>query len=163
MTKFLNSDGELVDIPTVFLRTPYNYDTDAASLQTGLKCEDESRAQQQFKEESDINTIVERFGLTGELPSEIRMPVSGDFTEHANDFHSAMNLIRQAEEQFMLLPAEIRAEFENNPQNLLDFLENPANIDKARELGIVNKPPEVPKPMQVEVVNVSSSEPEGAS
>ena len=49
MTKFLNSDGELVDIPTVFLRTPYNYDTDAASLQTGLKCEDESRAQQQSK------------------------------------------------------------------------------------------------------------------
>ena len=40
-----------------FLRTPYNYDTVAASNESGLGCEDPTLTQQQFAEESDINTI----------------------------------------------------------------------------------------------------------
>ena len=52
----------------VFLRTPYNYDVDEVSAETGLACFDESLTQQQFKEESDINEIVRRFGLTGQTP-----------------------------------------------------------------------------------------------
>lgn len=54
-----------------FLRTPYNYDMNAAGDESGLRCEDATRAQQQFKEESDINTIVARFGLTGEMPDNL--------------------------------------------------------------------------------------------
>ena len=52
-----------------FVRSPYNYDMSAVSDETGLCCEDESLAIQSAKEDADINTIVRRFGLTGELPS----------------------------------------------------------------------------------------------
>ena len=80
----------------VFLRTPYNYDTDEASEASGLKCLDESKTKQSFQEEADINTIVRRFGLTGQLPSGIQAPTYGDFTE-VTDFHTAMNAIAKPE------------------------------------------------------------------
>lgn len=107
-----------------------------------LICEGESRAQQQFKEECDINTIVKRFGLTGEIPGEYRVPVSGDFTG-ISDFHSAMLAVRQAQEAFMELPAEVRARFNNDPQLLMDFVDDGKNKDEAMKLGLLNPPPEV--------------------
>ena len=97
-----------------FFRTGYNYDAEAISLETGLKCEDESLAVESAKEEADINTIVRRFGLTGELPDDVRMPQSGDFTG-IPDFHTALNLVRATQEEFMRVPAEIRDRFQNDP------------------------------------------------
>jgi len=127
----------------VFVRSAFNYDGDAVSLATGLACDPaDSMVQQQFAEECDINTIVRRFGLTGELPQNLRMPVSGDFTQ-VGDFHSAMNLVRQAEEGFMELPGELRARFHHDPGELLSFLDDPANRDEAVKLGLVQKPAEV--------------------
>lgn len=119
----------------MLLRTGFNYDRDAVSNETGLKCEDPSLAQQQFKEESDINTIVERFGLTGELPNNVRMPEYADFAE-TYDFHSAMNAIRSATESFMELPASVRARFGNDPGAFVDFCSDPANLAEAQKLGL---------------------------
>ena len=127
---------------TVFVRNPYNYDVEAASIETGLECLDESLALQSAAEEADINTIVRRFGLTGELPNNIRMPVSGDF-ENVPDFHTAMNLVRQAQEEFMRVPADIRARFANDPQLFMQFFEDDANREEAIKLGLV-KPTSAP-------------------
>lgn len=128
---------------TVFLRTPYNYDMAAVSEETGLACDpDEGVTQQSFRDECDINTIVARFGLTGELPGDFRAPVSGDFTG-VSDFHSAMTAVRQAEEAFMELPGAMRARFHHDPQELLMFLEDKGNRDEALRLGLLAKPPEV--------------------
>lgn len=122
-----------------FLRTPYNYDTMAVSNETGLKCEEETLAQQQFKDECDINNIMERFGLTGELPSSPIPPNYGDFSG-VLDYHSAMNAVLAAQDAFMELPAQLRARFENDPNNLVQFLNNPENLNEAIDLGLVNKP-----------------------
>lgn len=135
----------------VFLRTEFNYDMNEASVESGLKCEDPSMAQQQFLEESDINTIVERFGLTGEMPAMPSMPVYGDFTE-VNDFQSAMNAVLVAQGQFMELPAKVRARFGNDPQQLLEFIANDDNRKEAEVLGlvkarVVDAPVEAPKPV----------------
>jgi phage internal scaffolding protein len=119
-----------------FLRTAFNYDRDAASNESGLVCDDESLAIQSAEEESNINTIVRRFGLTGQLPGQVAMPRYGDFT-NIPDFHTAMNLIRQTQDEFMRIPADIRARFENDPQQLMDFLEDDGNRDEAVKLGLV--------------------------
>lgn len=95
--------------------------------------------QQQFRDECDINTIVTRFGITGELPNGVNMPVSGDFTGVV-DFQSAMNLIRQSQEAFYELPADIRERFANDPARVIAFLDNPNNRDEAVKLGIVASP-----------------------
>lgn len=127
----------------MFLRSGFNYDVEAASFASGLVCDpDEDRTQQQFKEEVDINEIVRRFGLTGELPDVVRVPQYGDFTSVV-DFQTALNAVRSAAEGFLELPAQLRLRFNNDPQVLLEFMADPANRDEAVKLGLVNKPPEV--------------------
>ena len=76
--------------------------------------------------------------LTGELPENVRVPRSGDFTG-IGDYQSAMQAVRAAQESFMELPAEVRARFSNDPQALMVFMDDPANRDEAVELGLVNK------------------------
>lgn len=131
------------------------YDPDEVSDATGLRCPDDGVTQQSFKDECDINVIVERFGLTGELPNGIAMPVSGDFSGIV-DFQSAMNVVRQAQEAFMELPGEIRARFANDPQRVLEFLNDASNRDEAIKLGIVAKPVEKPRDVVTAVDEMAS-------
>lgn len=137
----------------VFLRSPYNYDMDDVSRETGLACDDDSLAVQSALEESDINTIVRRFGLTGELPGDVAMPQSGDYSG-VGDFHSAMNVVRQAQEEFLRVPADIRARFLNDPQRFTDFFNDPDNQEEAIKLGLATRKPVPvpPEPMLVKVV-----------
>lgn len=129
--------------PKHFVRTPYNYDADKVSTDTGLLCKDKSLTQQEFAEESNINYIAERYGLTGELPTVTRLPTYGTF-EGVFDFQTAQNAIRAAQEGFMELPAKLRARFDNSPQKLMEFMDNPENLDEARKLGLVNAAQEAP-------------------
>ena len=124
----------------MFLRSSFNYDRDVVSSETGLMCLDDSLALQSAEEESNINTIVRKFGLTGELPSDLRMPQSGDFHD-LPDFHTAMNIIRKTQEEFLRVPADIRARFNNDPQRLMFFLDDESNRDEARKLGFLNPLP----------------------
>jgi phage internal scaffolding protein len=120
-----------------FLRTAYNYDLDAASNESGLHCEDASLTQQHFKDECDINNILRQFNVTGLLPEATLTPRYGDFTG-ISDYHSALNQVIAAEDEFMRLPAELRARFENDPAQLIDFLDKSENKDEAIKLGLVN-------------------------
>lgn len=120
----------------MFLRTPYNYDTMQVSDETALRCEDPSLAQQNAKEECDINTIVRRFGLTGELPSGVRMPQYGDFTG-VTDYHSALNAVIAAQDSFMQLPADVRSRFNNDAAAFVDFCMKEENRAEAEKLGLV--------------------------
>lgn len=120
----------------VFIRSAYNYDMDEASDASGLLCEEESLAQQSFKEECDINTIVRRFGITGELPVGVRMPTYDDFTG-VNDYHSALNAIVAACESFETLPAEVRERFGNDPGKFVDFCSDSENRAEAVKLGMI--------------------------
>jgi phage internal scaffolding protein len=123
---------------SLFLRTPYNYDTDAASNESGLACEEPSLAQQHYKEECDINTILERFNITGMLPQSTLSPRYGDFTG-IGDYHTALNRVIAAQDEFEALPAQIRARFDNDPSKLIEFLQDEANRPEAEDLGLVEK------------------------
>jgi len=124
---------------SIFLRTAYNYDTNAASNASGLVCEEPTRAQQHHKDECDINVILERFGKTGQLPVNAISGSYGDFSG-VHDYHTALNTLIAAETEFESLPATIRKQFANEPANLIEFLNDPKNKDKAVELGLVNQP-----------------------
>lgn len=119
----------------IFVRSQFNYDTDEVSQMSGLMCEDESLAQQHQKEEADINTIVRRFGLTGQLPENVRIPQYGDFTG-ITDYQTALNAVKQAQDSFMELPWELRKRFNNDPEQFVDFCLDPENADEAVKLGL---------------------------
>lgn len=134
-----------------FLRSAYNYDTDKASDEAGLQCLDPSLTQQQFKEEADINTIVDRFLRSGVMPNSVNMPQYVDY-EGVFDFQSAMNVVRQADENFMRLDAKVRARFNNSPQEFLEFFANPDNTEEAVRLGLA-----IPKPSTVAKATVEDT------
>ena len=119
-----------------FLRTPYNYDTLAASDESGIACEDASLAQQQFKDECDINNILRQFNITGQLPDAPLSPRYGDFTG-ISDYKTALDRVIAADEEFMNLPASIRARFNNDAAELIQFLDNDENRLEAEKLGLV--------------------------
>jgi len=146
---FLKEMKMKVQVP--FLRTPFNYDRDLASDESGLKCEDDSLTQQQFKDESDINTIVDRFMKSGVLPTPVNMPQYVDY-EGVFDFQTAMNAVRQADENFMRMDAKTRARFNNSPQEFLSFFADPANTEEAIRLGLAI-------PQAVAETQVSAAEP----
>lgn len=155
------STGELItrEFVPVFVRSENNYDMFAASQASGLECRDASRTLQSQAEEADINVLVRRFGVTGEVPITKRMPSYGDFTG-TNDYRTALEMVMQAEDSFMQVPAEIRARFHNDPGAFADFCENPANLDELRKMGlaaIVEEPKKV-EPTLVRVVKDDDSE-----
>lgn len=123
-----------------FLRTPYNYDVDAVSDLTGLKCEDPSLAQQHMKDETDINNIVEQYGVTGQLPAApVNVPTYGDFTG-TNDYRQALDMVMAADYAFMSLPANVRERFNNDPAELVDFVSDINNRSAAIDLGLIPPP-----------------------
>lgn len=127
---------KLIGAEVPFVRSEFNYDMHAASKESGLDCRDVSLAKQSFAEEADINTIVRRFHLTGELPQGLAVPTYQDF-EGVFDFQSAMNVVRAASEAFMAMPADIRSRFENSEQKFYNFVLDEGNREEAERLGLV--------------------------
>ena len=90
--------------------------------------------------DADINTIMKRFGITGEAPAPAhnRPGEFGDFSA-ALDFHTAMNRVTEAQQAFARLPAALRARFQNDPGQFLDYVNNSDNIEEAVDLGILSR------------------------
>lgn len=116
--------------------------------------EDPGRTVQSAREDADINVIVKRMRRTGVVPTGARVPMSGDFSEQVTDYHTAVNMLRTAQDEFSKLPAKVRARFSNDPQELMDFLADPQNIEESYNLGLRVKPvvSEEPAPVRVTVV-----------
>ena len=130
------------------VRNPWNYDRDQVSRDSSLVCNSPSRTQQQFKSECDINTILERFNVTGQLPVSSVQPSYGDFSG-VFDYQSAANAVIAANQSFAALPAKIRNRFNNDPAALLAFVEDDANAEEAYALGILKRPePRVESPTE---------------
>lgn len=126
-----------VIMPKIFVRSAHNYDRNKASKASALRCNDPTLAQQQFKEECDINTIVARFHLTGEVPQLTTLPTYDNY-EGIFDFQTAMNAVRAGQEQFMTLPAQLRARFNNDPQQFHDFCLDGENLPEIQKLGLLS-------------------------
>lgn len=120
-----------------FIRSAYNYDRDEESDLSGLFCDaDERMTKDSFAEEADINVLVERFGLGAPLPVGHEAPTYLDYGD-VFDYHSALNAVAKGNEAFMLMPANIRARFQNDPGAFVDFCSQEGNRAEAERLGLV--------------------------
>lgn len=127
------------------MRAAFGYDTDAVSEETGIVFLDKSRAIQSQRDEADINTIVKRFGLTGELPMSQRVPLNLDFDE-VLDYRSCMDYVIQAQRSFDSLPAEVRSRFGNDHVSFVEWALDPASLPELRKLGLAPEAPEGSSP-----------------
>jgi len=104
----------------------------------GIEFTEETMTQQHFKDECDINRIIERFTKTGTMPQIVAGFEFADVSD-VPSYQEALDFLNAAQEQFMELPAKIRKEFDNDPGNLLRFLDDTNNYERAVELGLVEK------------------------
>lgn len=126
----------------IAIRGPY-YDTKKASLAAGFDNKNEpTMTQQHYKDQTDINRIVERFLSTGELPQAAVLPTYADY-EGVFDFQTAQNALVAGNRAFMSLPAKMRARFENDPQKYMEFCTNEENRDELKKMGLL-KPEKQP-------------------
>ncbi|AXL15038.1 internal scaffolding protein [Microviridae sp.] len=108
------------------------------------------RTKQSHKEECDINTIMKRFEKTGIVDHlNTHQGNYGDFTVMPDSYQAAVIHLQEAQDMFMTLPASIRAKFENDPGQFLDFASDPENLPEMRKLGLAPQRPadeDQPKP-----------------
>lgn len=100
-----------------------------------------SQTKQSERDASDINTIVAKAIKTGVLGSGLpatRKATYADFTNGA-DFTQQQNQIVAIKEVFDGLEADLRNKFHNNPSEMLEYVNNPANEIEAITLGLLPK------------------------
>lgn len=111
-----------------------------------------SKTRQEFAEECDINTIMRRYQKTGVLQHvNNAAPRYMDFSD-APDFHTAMNFMIAASDEFGRLPATVRKRFGNDPAEFVKFAEDPANVEQMRAWGLAAPVEEPPAPQEVRIV-----------
>lgn len=115
----------------------------------GVSFNKPSMTQQQFKDDCNINNIIDRYRTTGALPVSSETGFYGDFSApELQDYANALSLVEKAESDFNALPSNIRERFGYSPANLLAFMADSKNYEEAVSLGLV-----IPQESQNNVVS----------
>ena len=108
-------------------------------VQVGITFTEPTKTQQQFEEECNINSIVKRYRETGVITHLAHEnPLYGDFSEVLN-YQDALSIVIDVEAKFEALPASLRKRFDNDPAQMLEFLQDESNYEEAVELGLLAK------------------------
>ncbi len=98
---------------------------------------------------SDINQIMARYITHGVVPLVGATPTYGDFS-NVDDYHTALNKVKAAQDSFMELPAAVRGHVDNDPGKFLDMVFDADRSQELVDLGLIpERIPEaapVPKP-----------------
>ncbi len=99
-----------------------------------------SLTKQSFLKDANINTMVARFKKSGMFEN-----VTDKIAQYADlskpvSYRDSLDHIISAQAQFDALPALVRQRFQNEPAELIDFVQNEDNRDEAIRLGLLPKP-----------------------
>lgn len=111
-----------------------------------------SLTKQSFKDDCDINHIIDKYQSTGIL-EHTRKSIPQYLDVEPVDYLSAMNTVISAQNLFKSLPASLRKDCDNDPAKFLKYVQDPKNKDNLIALGLIDKPKAEPKPQKVEVIN----------
>ncbi len=101
---------------------------------------EDGRTKQAFRDETDIQKIMARADRAGTISHlEKYEGVYADFSDF--DFHEQTERLTQGRQIFDDLPAEVRKEFGQSPQEFFNFVNDPANAD-----NLLEKLPHLAKP-----------------
>lgn len=110
---------------------------------------------QEFKHECDINNVIKSFKPHQMLAMLQQNLNAGNYSDlpDSYDFQEALHLVKDAEKQFLTVPAKVRDRFGQDPAQFLRFINDPANLDEARALGLAKPAPAPTAPVQVQIVS----------
>lgn len=128
-----------------------------------IDCSKDGKTKQEFKDQCDLNNIMSK-AARGILPDYNNMEGQYIDVSKVGDYQDAVNRVANAQSEFERLPGNIKAEFRNDPANLVAFMDglkdSPEDARKAAELGLISfsalatedpqKPVEEPKTEKTE-------------
>lgn len=139
---------------------PEFYTRYASRPRVGFTTRKPSMTFQEFKDETDITTILRRYNTTGAWTGNPNLPpvkpIFADVTD-AKSYHEAQNIIAMASQMFDSQPAEVRSRFNNDPSAMLRFVEDKANWKEAAKLGMLD--PEKVKAWEVSLAEKAKENP----
>lgn len=105
-------------------------------LKVTVSCEEETLTQQQYLEPSKIKNIIKKYGNTGLLHQMKDIEPFFDDVTSPMDYQTAQAKIAKANQSFEALPPETRLKFNNDPAEMLDWLNKSENKEEAIKLGL---------------------------
>lgn len=117
----------------------------------GLVCPEKGRTRSDAKDDCDINKIIARAEKykTG-IPNPTKQPIFADTTAIPG-YQDALDIVLTADRAFGALPAKLRRRFNDDPMELISFLQKAENRAEAEKLGLINPRPAAPPPEPVPV------------
>lgn len=109
-----------------------------------LTFEQPSMTDRSFKDECDINKIVERCLRVG-WPDDPGNAQYGDFANMPGTLQEAFDMIDDAGEKFAALPSATRKAFDNDPLQFLLSFQDPAKKDLLVAHGLIDVPATAPQ------------------
>lgn len=97
----------------------------------------ESLTHQSFKEDADINNVLAKYERTGISDQVKRETAKYMDVSSAPDLQDAFEIVRQAEEAFLSMDAELRKRFGNDPVRFVEWVQDPANASEIAEAGLL--------------------------
>lgn len=128
----------------VRLRGPF----DPSDRSSDIDLFSDSLTHQSFKDDCDINNILQMYETAGFSDHVTQAtPAYLDVSDYP-DYQTAMNEAATASRSFYELSPKIRARFNDDPAELLKFVDNPDNDAEAISLGLKTsqEPAEAPSP-----------------
>lgn len=95
-----------------------------------------SKTDQSFKSDCDIQEIIAKFRKTGQVTHlNKKQGIYADVSQ-IPDLLGATMIVQDASEKFSSLPSGVRDKFNNDPINMIQWLNNPDNQDEGIKLGL---------------------------
>lgn len=104
----------------------------------------DDKCEKQFAKSANILNITKKYRAQGidlsKLPlSQISGSAFQDCTLRPKDYSDYCDSVNRVDQVFELLPSSVRDEFHNSPIEMLKFLDDPENRDRAVKLGLLKE------------------------
>ena len=99
----------------------------------------ESCTQQHFKDECDVNRIIERYQATGVLEHVRNNEARYGQAPSGDDFQKMVEQIAEARSLFEELPSKARQHFNHNPVEFLDYIQGDPDLDILDKLDLTDR------------------------
>ncbi|ALS03800.1 VP3 [Gokushovirus WZ-2015a] len=93
-----------------------------------------SPVQQHFRDQSDINFIVNYWSRTGNFSSVNPIPARYVDCTAVQDYQNALDTLCKADEILEAMTPQQRLRFHNDPIAFIEYFSDPANIDELKAL-----------------------------
>lgn len=117
------------------MKNVFNTAYGSKDLKVRINFPEQGRTKQSHKKECDVNQIMMQFRKTGVIAH--RNEHEPKYDDHSGiSFTEAMQIVTESQQMFEDLPSHIRKRFSNQPEQFLDFVQDPQNNAELIKMGL---------------------------